>query len=296
MNAALRNLLARCLWPLPACGLAGGLLNHRPNYWTRIMQEMKRDEILAALAAPFPESAVKWKPTNVSGNRALALAFIDARAVMDRLDAVLGLGHWSATYREAMGGVICALSVRIEGEWIIHEDFGGLSAQPDAGDKHKAAFSAALKRAAVHLGIGRYLYRLPRQWADYDPQKRCFTKQPVVPDWAKPAGKQEPKKAEQKPAPAQEQPAERKPRQQPAPQQQAEPQEPQRLTRPPEDDQDPAEIIGPQQVAYLLQTLADADYNATSILKKFKVKSLKDLSLADYRFTLDAIERSRGAA
>ena len=33
-----------------------------------------------------------------------------------------------------------------------------------------------LKRAAVNLGVGRNLYRLPRQWLDYDPQRRQFTR------------------------------------------------------------------------------------------------------------------------
>jgi hypothetical protein len=42
----------------------------------------------------------------------------------------------------------------------------------------KSAVSDALKRAAVHFGIGRYLYYLPRVWAPFDPQKRRFIEQP----------------------------------------------------------------------------------------------------------------------
>jgi len=48
----------------------------------------------------------------------------------------------------------------------------------------KAAFSDALKRTAVKFGIGRYLYRLPQQWADYDPVKKQFAGTPRLPDWA----------------------------------------------------------------------------------------------------------------
>ena len=59
----------------------------------------------------------------------------------------------------------------------------------DAGDKLKAAFSDALKRAAVKLGIGRYLARLPRQWVDYDPQARQFVRPPTLPAWALPAAR-----------------------------------------------------------------------------------------------------------
>ncbi|MCA1685873.1 MAG: hypothetical protein LC745_07765 [Planctomycetia bacterium] len=39
-----------------------------------------------ALAALFDPSEVKFKPQSVKGNRALAICYIDARAVMDRLD------------------------------------------------------------------------------------------------------------------------------------------------------------------------------------------------------------------
>ena len=30
-------------------------------------------------------------------------------------------------------------------------------------------------RAAVKFGVGRYLYRLEKQWVDYDPEKGRFT-------------------------------------------------------------------------------------------------------------------------
>ena len=65
-------------------------------------------------------------------------------------------------------------------------DVGGPSEQPDEGNRRKAAFSDALKRAAVKFGIGRYLYRLPSQWVDYDPQKRQFVRTPKLPPSALP--------------------------------------------------------------------------------------------------------------
>ena len=40
--------------------------------------------------------------------------------------------------------------------------------------------------AAVKFGVGRYLYRLPAQWCDYDPQKKHFVRQPQLPAWAVP--------------------------------------------------------------------------------------------------------------
>jgi len=69
---------------------------------------------------------------------------------------------------------------------------GGQSEQPDEGDRRKAAFSDALKRAAVKFGIGRYLYRLPAQWVDYDPRKKQFARTPTLPPEALPPAVKKP--------------------------------------------------------------------------------------------------------
>jgi hypothetical protein len=74
--------------------------------------------------------------------------------------------------------VVCRLRCRIGADWLVKVDMGSPSEQPDAGDRLKAAFSDALKRAAVKWGIGRYLYRLPSQWVDYDPQRKQFNQTP----------------------------------------------------------------------------------------------------------------------
>jgi hypothetical protein len=144
--------------------------------------EMDLNAIAQALAAPFEVTEVKFKPQTVSGNRALAVPFVDARVIQDRLDEVLGIDGWQDTY-ECLpdGAVVCTLRIRLGNEWITKEDVGGQSEQPDEGDRRKAAFSDALKRAAVKFGIGRYLYRQKPQWVDYDPQKRQFVRQPTLP-------------------------------------------------------------------------------------------------------------------
>ena len=139
------------------------------------------NEILAALAAPFDLLDLKCKPGPVSGNRAMAIFYIDARAVQDRLDEVMGVAGWADDYDVLPDhSVICRLKLRIGGEWIVKCDVGGQSEQPDEGDRCKAAFSDALKRAAVKFGIARCLYRVPPQWCDYDAQKR-FNSTPTLP-------------------------------------------------------------------------------------------------------------------
>jgi hypothetical protein len=147
----------------------------------------KVDELTRALSAPFDPKEVKFKPAVISGNRALALAYVDARVIQDRLDEVLGVSGWQDEYEcLADGSVVCRLHLRLGDEWITKMDVGGQSEQPDEGDRKKAAFSDALKRTAVKFGIGRYLYRLPSQWCDFDPQKKQFTRTPVLPPSAVP--------------------------------------------------------------------------------------------------------------
>jgi hypothetical protein len=148
------------------------------------------EELTEALAAPFDPREVKFKPAVVNNNRALALAYVDARAIQDRLDDVLGVAGWQDEY-ECLpdGSVVCRLRLRLGDEWITKMDVGGQSEQPDEGDRRKAAFSDALKRAAVKFGIGRYLYRLPSQWVDYDARKRQFARTPTLPPSALPMPK-----------------------------------------------------------------------------------------------------------
>jgi hypothetical protein len=163
-----------------------------------------REEIRALLDAPFGDDEVKFKPQAVKDGRAMAVPYVDARTVMDRLDDVFGVGGWQTSYRECNAGIVCSLTVMIDGVWITHEDSGGQSEQPDEGDRQKSAFSDSLKRAAVQLGVGRYLYRQKPQWVDYDAQKRRFTGTPRPPVWTphrpvRPPGQAAPQAAPQRP-------------------------------------------------------------------------------------------------
>ncbi len=136
-----------------------------------------------ALAAYFAPDEIRFLPKNVKGGRALAFAYLTARAVMDRLDAVLGVDGWTDHY-ETMpnNSVRCSLAVKLDGEnWITKQDVGGPSEQPDESDRDKAAHSDALKRAAVKFGVGRYLYLLPQTWGDYDMTKKTWANPPALP-------------------------------------------------------------------------------------------------------------------
>ncbi len=102
------------------------------------------------------------KPTETGqGLRAMALAYLTARAVMDRLDSVCGPENWRDEYQPGpSGGVVCGISIRIGDEWITKFD-GAPNSEYEAV---KGGLSDSFKRAAVKWGIGRYLYALPTVW------------------------------------------------------------------------------------------------------------------------------------
>jgi len=144
-----------------------------------------------ALIAPFPEYYINWKPQSTYQDQALAVCYIDARAVMDRMDAVFGAEGWKDEYQAAGGGGLnCRLWARWpDGEWTFHEGFGEHGGG-DNIDPDKSAESDSLKRAAVKYGIGRYLYRIPSQWVECELKAngkfKKFKRQPTLPSWAIP--------------------------------------------------------------------------------------------------------------
>lgn len=116
------------------------------------------------LAAPFIPEAIHWRAQTLTkdGSKALALAYLNARDVMDRLDGVCGAAGWQDSYHEtATGRVICSLSINIGGVWITKSDGAGNTAV----EAEKGGISDAFKRAAVKWGVGRYLYDLANVWA-----------------------------------------------------------------------------------------------------------------------------------
>lgn len=146
--------------------------------------------VAQALSAPFDPKDIKFKPQMVKNNRALVMAYIDARLIQDRLDDVIGVENWQDEYQILTdGSVMCRLRIKLGKRWITKTDVGSPSEQPDVGDRLKAAFSDALKRAAVKFGMGRYLYRLTAEWVNYDPATKKITQRPSLPAFAIPPAK-----------------------------------------------------------------------------------------------------------
>ncbi len=113
-----------------------------------------------------------WEATS-----GIALAYIDARDVMKRLDEVCG-DDWQVRY--PFKGC-CEVGIKIDGEWLWRSNGAG---ETDV-EGEKGMYSDAFKRAAVLWGVGRYLYYLPNNWCDLKNGK--IIKPPELPSWAKPS-------------------------------------------------------------------------------------------------------------
>jgi hypothetical protein len=131
-------------------------------------------DILSKLAAPFPPDVVSWRVGSTNGDktRGMALAYIDARDVMRRLDEAVGPENWQCDYPWSDGKrVVCRIGIRIENEWIWKTD--GAGDTDYEGDK--GALSDAFKRSAVKWGIGRYLYDVDSPWVAIEAHGKSYS-------------------------------------------------------------------------------------------------------------------------
>ena len=132
------------------------------------------------LTDPFPAQDIEWKPgaTTRDKSKGLAMAYITARAVQDRLDEVFGPGNWKNEFRAGPeGGVLCRIYFKNDdGEWVWRED----GADNTDVEAVKGGLSNAMKRAGAALGIGRYLYEMPSQWVPLNDKGR-FAEVPRIP-------------------------------------------------------------------------------------------------------------------
>lgn len=128
------------------------------------------DDMFERLSAPFDPDSISWRAGSTNGDKTkgLALAYLDARDVMERLDLVCGPAGWQCRYSHANGKTVCDIGLRCDGEWIWKADGAG---DTDV-EAEKGALSDAFKRAAVRWGIGRYLYGLPSPWVEVEPMGR----------------------------------------------------------------------------------------------------------------------------
>jgi hypothetical protein len=140
------------------------------------------EEVAEALATPFPATVHAFRPGAKSrdGKSALALIYIASHLYHSRLDEVDPA--WQSEYQvialDDRVLVKCRLTIR----GVTREDVGegafSLTRREGTVPEENAYTSAAtlsFQRVCAQFGLGRYLYELPKLWAEYDQQRGCFT-------------------------------------------------------------------------------------------------------------------------
>lgn len=169
-------------------------------------KELSIAEIQQKLAEPFKVEEVEWRvirawrSQNNDGKMWAKVApYVDSRTVMNRFDEVLGIDNWEDDYKEIHHGTLCSISIHFpNGKTITKRDGADLTNI----EPIKGGLSGALKRAAVHWGVGRYLYDLEEELVEIIPntkQGKYYINDknqnvtgrwnpPELPDWAIPKG------------------------------------------------------------------------------------------------------------
>lgn len=167
------------------------------------MPEVSLEEIQRRLSEPFSEDEIEWRVmrsfTARSGKKyAFVAAYVESRAIMNRLDTVMGIGNWENDFRELHNGILCGIKIHLpNGKTVTKYDGADLT----AFEATKGGISGAFKRAAVHFGIGRYLYNLQEEMVQIFPNKNQgkiymrdnkskiegYWNPPQLPDWALPS-------------------------------------------------------------------------------------------------------------
>ncbi len=131
--------------------------------------EKTPQRIMRELSQPFTMDDLEWRVQQAGSNNngfwARIIAYVTNRAIQQRLDDVVGAFGWRNEFSplpNSVGdGAMCALSIKSNSEWITKHD-GAENTQIEA---IKGGLSGAMKRAAVHWGIGRYLYDVEAMYA-----------------------------------------------------------------------------------------------------------------------------------
>ena len=156
---------------------------------------MSNKQNLALLDQPFYPSEYEWRIGRVISNQfASVLCYVTNRAIMARLDEAFGKGNWFVKFEHRviertketwkdknkvqvtapMNVCDCYLSCWFESQqrWVTFHD----GSEYTDVESYKGAMSSAMKRAAVHLGIGRILYELEETKVSLGPRGQKYVR------------------------------------------------------------------------------------------------------------------------
>ena len=153
---------------------------------------MKENRHLEEFGKPFPASDVSWRMQYVDKTKSegFAVPYLDARAISERLDDVVGQYNWKDDYttwhcyteevkvkehekeQKLVNSQLCTIYIYDEerNEWIGKTD----GAENTDFEAVKGGLSDSFKRAAVKWNIGRYLYSFTPVWVKAKARGRAY--------------------------------------------------------------------------------------------------------------------------
>lgn len=130
------------------------------------MEQKDPRQIQAELAMPFAPEDLEWRLQRTfeykSETKGIAVAYVTNRAIMGRLDDVVGPENWYNDFKPWHGAngkeaQLCGIAIYYEGRGFLTKWDG---AEDSDIEPIKGGLSDSMKRAAVQWGIGRVLYNM----------------------------------------------------------------------------------------------------------------------------------------
>jgi len=126
------------------------------------------NDLALKLQKPFEEEDIKWRIQQAGIAQstkpwAMVIPYVSNRAIQKRLDEIFGIDGWENTYKPTPDGkgYLCGITIHTKERSVTKWD----GAEHTGIEPLKGALSNSMKRAAVQLGIGRYLYSLKAEFA-----------------------------------------------------------------------------------------------------------------------------------
>lgn len=142
------------------------------------MNQKDPRQIQAELSMPFAPEDLEWRLQRVVEAKELGIAvpYVTNRAIMSRLDDVVGPENWYNDFKpwHGAGGKeaqLCGISIRYGDGFITKWD----GAEDSDIEPVKGGLSDSMKRAAVQWGIGRVLYNMDVVFVDVEKRGKTWS-------------------------------------------------------------------------------------------------------------------------
>jgi hypothetical protein len=139
------------------------------------MKELNASEVFQKLGEPFSSNDIEWRSQLVNEGSngyppsALVVPYVQSRAIMNRLDEVVGWDRWENIVQELPGGgIIQGIRIWLSETRSITKWDG---ADRTSIEATKGGISSAFKRAAVLFNLGRHLYSESAKWVSITKDK-----------------------------------------------------------------------------------------------------------------------------